>query len=185
MPKKDKSELEGSQAKAKRFLLHDLFRLVLAHDVLSTAKMQSKPSYAQVSGGAATPRVGGAGAAGTRFSKRLLCLCCFLSLGIVGYIVWLVSMGKKTEDRLNARFGGKANAEFMAAVAIAGLFVLGAITITVHSIRAHYRCSRQPRIRVYTVRILLMIPVYGVEAWLAIVFGQYAVMFKVRDHITA
>ena len=69
--------------------------------------------------------------------------------------------------------------QFGIAEIIAGGFVLAASLIAVSSIRLHYKHSKQPQIRNFTIRILLMIPIYGIEAWLAIVFNHYAVLFKV------
>jgi hypothetical protein len=69
--------------------------------------------------------------------------------------------------------------EFDVAVIVAGLFVILACLITFNSIRLHIKNSRQPQIRNFTIRILLMIPVYGIEAWLAIYFSSHAVVFKV------
>jgi len=54
-----------------------------------------------------------------------------------------------------------------------------ACLITFNSIRLHYKHSKQPLIRNYTIRILLMIPVYGIEAWFAMFIPKYGVMFKV------
>lgn len=73
--------------------------------------------------------------------------------------------------------GGQS--EFGIAVIVAGVFVSLACLITFNSIRLHCKHSRQPQIRNFTVRILLMIPVYGIEAWLAIYLSKHAVLFKV------
>jgi hypothetical protein len=69
--------------------------------------------------------------------------------------------------------------EFGLAEIISGAFVLAATLIAMASIKLHYKHSRQPQIRNFTIRILLMIPVYSIEAWLAIVFTKFSVMFKV------
>lgn len=72
-----------------------------------------------------------------------------------------------------------ALSEFDIAVIVAGVFVILACLLTFNSIRLHIKNSRQPQIRNFTIRILLMIPVYGIEAWLAIYFANHAVVFKV------
>jgi len=68
---------------------------------------------------------------------------------------------------------------FDVGVLIAGVFVVLACMITFNSIRLHYLHSKQPQIRNFTIRILLMIPVYGIEAWMAMFFVEYAVLFQV------
>jgi hypothetical protein len=69
--------------------------------------------------------------------------------------------------------------EFDIALIIAGSFVVVACLITFNSIRLHFKHSKQLQIRNFTIRILLMIPVYGIEAWFAIYSSRQAVMFKV------
>lgn len=69
--------------------------------------------------------------------------------------------------------------EIDVAVIVAGVFVILACLITLNSIRLHIKNSKQPLIRNYTIRILLMIPVYGIEAWFAIYFPEHALMFRV------
>jgi hypothetical protein len=68
---------------------------------------------------------------------------------------------------------------YFAAEIVASIFVLVACVLTFQNIREHLKHSKQARIRSYTIRILMMIPVYGIEAWCAIHFSYYAVLFKI------
>lgn len=53
---------------------------------------------------------------------------------------------------------------------IAGLFVLLAVPVTVYEVAMHLEYFSRPRLQIYVIRILWMVPIYAVDAWLALRF---------------
>ena len=53
---------------------------------------------------------------------------------------------------------------------IAGLFVLLAVPVTVYEVAMHLENFSRPRLQIYVIRILWMVPIYAVDAWLALRF---------------
>jgi hypothetical protein len=62
---------------------------------------------------------------------------------------------------------------------VSSVFLVLATVISAVSIRRHLQHSRQPRLRHYTVRILLMVPIYAWEAWLGLHWADMAIIFTV------
>jgi Organic solute transporter Ostalpha len=60
---------------------------------------------------------------------------------------------------------------------VAGLFVLGAVPISVYGVQAHLEQYVHPRLQKHIVRILWMPCVYGLDAWLALRFKDSSVVF--------
>ena len=58
--------------------------------------------------------------------------------------------------------------------AIAGGFVAGATILSIRQIRGHLAHSQQRAMRNHTVRILLMVPVYAIESWVALFLSSDA-----------
>ena len=61
---------------------------------------------------------------------------------------------------------------------IAGLFVLLAVPVTIYEVAMHLEYFSRPRLQIYVIRILWMVPIYAVDAWLAL-------RFKVRHRSTS
>ena len=53
---------------------------------------------------------------------------------------------------------------------IAGIFVLLAVPVTVYEVAMHLEYFSRPRLQIYVIRILWMVPIYAVDAWLALKF---------------
>lgn len=60
---------------------------------------------------------------------------------------------------------------------ISGGFVAMACALSSHQIRQHLLHSRQRALRNYTVRILLMVPIYATQAWLGLRFIEASFAF--------
>ena len=58
----------------------------------------------------------------------------------------------------------------MQAWLIAGVFVLLAVPVTVYEVAMHLEYFSRPRLQIYVIRILWMVPIYAVDAWLALRF---------------
>jgi len=58
----------------------------------------------------------------------------------------------------------------MQAWLIAGLFVLLAVPVTIYEVAMHLEYFSRPRLQIYVIRILWMVPIYAVDAWLALRF---------------
>jgi len=57
---------------------------------------------------------------------------------------------------------------------VAGLFVLGAVPLSVHQALGHLSHYANPRIQRHAIRVIMMVPVYALESWLAMRFEDYA-----------
>ena len=65
---------------------------------------------------------------------------------------------------------------------VSGTFALFALLLTAYLIFRHVKHWTDPEAQRAIVRILFLVPVYGIVSWLAIVFGDYALYFTlVRD----
>lgn len=60
---------------------------------------------------------------------------------------------------------------------IGGVFVLGAIPISIWTILEHLISYTKPYLQIHIIRILWMVPIYAVNAWFALRFPQYAIYF--------
>lgn len=57
---------------------------------------------------------------------------------------------------------------------LAGLSVLCSVGISAYDIHEHFMHWQQPILQRYCVRILLMVPIYGLQSWFALVFQEKA-----------
>ena len=64
------------------------------------------------------------------------------------------------------------------AKAFAGLFVFIACFMSFRQIGDYHRRCTYPRMRNFTIRILLMVPVYAIEAWLGLMFHDESEIFE-------
>jgi len=72
------------------------------------------------------------------------------------------------------------------AAAVAFVFAMIAAVLSLHQIRMHFRRNRHRDLRRYTVRILLMVPVFAAESFLALCFIEMApVMRMLREFYEA
>eukprot|EP00937_MAST-01D_sp_MAST-1D-sp2_P002131 g2131.t1 len=69
------------------------------------------------------------------------------------------------------------------AEAISSAFVVAAVTVSCKSIWGHLRRNKHPHLRKYTIRILLMVPVYALEAWLALRWVQQAHILQLMREV--
>lgn len=53
---------------------------------------------------------------------------------------------------------------------MAGIFVLLAVPVTIYEVAMHLEYFSRPRLQIYVIRILWMVPIYAVDAWLALKF---------------
>ncbi|CAH8853783.1 unnamed protein product [Trichobilharzia szidati] len=60
---------------------------------------------------------------------------------------------------------------------VAGLFVLGAIPISLWTIIEHVINYTKPFLQRHIIRILWMVPIYAIDAWMALIFPKYAIYF--------
>ncbi|VDO08498.1 unnamed protein product [Rodentolepis nana] len=60
---------------------------------------------------------------------------------------------------------------------IGGLFVLGAIPISIWTILEHLISYTKPYLQLHIIRILWMVPIYAVNAWFALRFPEYGIYF--------
>ncbi|VDK34600.1 unnamed protein product [Taenia asiatica] len=60
---------------------------------------------------------------------------------------------------------------------IGGVFVLGAIPISIWTILEHLISYTKPYLQLHIIRILWMVPIYAVNAWFALRFPKYAIYF--------
>ena len=62
---------------------------------------------------------------------------------------------------------------------VAGSFALAACVISVFSIAAHLRSTRHAQLCNYTIRVLLMVPIYAGEAWAGLVWHSNSTIWAV------
>ena len=75
---------------------------------------------------------------------------------------------------------GKCNSLHGWAATLSSVFVLSACYLSFRLIRRHLaRNRRQPQLLKYTIRILLMVPIYALEAWFALRFKAHALLFVI------
>jgi hypothetical protein len=60
---------------------------------------------------------------------------------------------------------------------VSGVFVLLALPITFYEVAQHLENYRMPRLQRHVVRILLMVPIYAVDCWLALRFKDQTIYF--------
>eukprot|EP01112_Ceratiomyxa_fruticulosa_P016568 TRINITY_DN5031_c0_g1_i1.p1 TRINITY_DN5031_c0_g1~~TRINITY_DN5031_c0_g1_i1.p1 ORF type:complete len:494 (+),score=86.23 TRINITY_DN5031_c0_g1_i1:318-1799(+) len=66
--------------------------------------------------------------------------------------------------------------------AVAGVFVITSVVISIYLINKHLKYYTQPNHQRYIVRILCMVPIYGVYSLLSLVFNTYQLYFAfIRD----
>ena len=58
---------------------------------------------------------------------------------------------------------------------VSGVFVLLALPITFYEVAQHLENYRMPRLQRHVVRILLMVPIYAVDCWLALQFKDQTI----------
>ena len=64
-------------------------------------------------------------------------------------------------------------------IIVAGIFTVITCIISVHHIRQHLFFNRNAQLRNYTVRILAMVPIYGIDSVLGMLFRDKAIGFSV------
>ncbi|KAH8871376.1 Transmembrane protein 184C [Schistosoma japonicum] len=60
---------------------------------------------------------------------------------------------------------------------VAGLFVLGAIPVSLWTIIGHMINYTNPLLQRHIIRILWMVPIYAFDAWMALIFPSFAIYF--------
>ncbi|KXZ44561.1 hypothetical protein GPECTOR_65g179 [Gonium pectorale] len=55
---------------------------------------------------------------------------------------------------------------------IGGIFVILSMPISIYEIAMHTEYYTQPRLQKHVIRILLMVPIYAVDAWFALRFQK-------------
>lgn len=65
------------------------------------------------------------------------------------------------------------------AYVVAGFSTVGSIVLTVATITKHILHTQQPQLRTYTIRVLLMVPIYAVEAFAGLVLREWSELFEV------
>lgn len=66
-----------------------------------------------------------------------------------------------------------------AAYVVAGLSTVGSIALTLMTITKHILQTQQPQLRTYTIRVLLMVPIYAIEAFAGLVLREWSELFEV------
>ena len=79
----------------------------------------------------------------------------------------LVHIGMGEMDKI------QLGAEIVASICTSLACIVSSISILLH-----LRHNNHPTIQKYTIRILLMVPVYAIEAWLGLHFTRYRVLFE-------
>lgn len=72
---------------------------------------------------------------------------------------------------------GEVSSAHQLAWRIGGAFAIVATLISFAQIRMHVRWNTNSRLRVYILRILLMVPIYALESWLGLRFKATAAYF--------
>ena len=62
---------------------------------------------------------------------------------------------------------------------VSGVCAIGACLISGFHIMQHLRYNKEPQLRNYTVRVLLMVPIYATQAWLGLRFIEASFFFTV------
>ena len=68
---------------------------------------------------------------------------------------------------------------------MAGVFVLLAVPVTIYEVAMHLEYFGRPRLQIYVIRILWMVPIYAVDAWLALRFRVQRFKFILQSASTA
>lgn len=66
---------------------------------------------------------------------------------------------------------------------VAGVFAFLSICLSTWQIVMHTRWNHHPTLKRYTVRIILMVPVYALESWLGLRFPAQAIYFDVLREV--
>lgn len=53
---------------------------------------------------------------------------------------------------------------------VAAMFVLLAIPVTIYEVAMHLEYFSRPALQIHVIRILWMVPIYALDAWLALRF---------------
>ena len=70
----------------------------------------------------------------------------------------------------------------MDSLTVASVFALAAVAKSSHTIMMHLKHYTQPRYQLYICRILMIVPLYAFQAWLSLIFTDYAPFFSaLRD----
>ena len=64
------------------------------------------------------------------------------------------------------------------AYAVAALFVIIAVPLSLHDIHMHMLNYVKPELQRYYIRVLWMVPIYAIESWLALRFQDYKVYIE-------
>ena len=65
---------------------------------------------------------------------------------------------------------------------LAGICMLIALGLSAHTLLQHLRSQAQPALSTYYIRVILMVPIYSIEAYLGLVFRHYSLVFEfLRD----
>ncbi len=63
-----------------------------------------------------------------------------------------------------------------------GIFSFVAMILSIHLMVRHHNNWKEPDIQISIVRIIMMVPIYSITSWMAILFSKYAVYFQLfRD----
>jgi hypothetical protein len=62
---------------------------------------------------------------------------------------------------------------------VAGSFAIFSSLLTIYQVRKHLQWNNQLTLRKYVIRILFMVPIYGLESWLGLRFVHEAMYFDV------
>jgi len=62
------------------------------------------------------------------------------------------------------------------------IFMLFAVGISAVTIKRHLQCHKQPALRVYYIRVCMMVPIYAVEAYIGLTIRHYSLILEfLRD----
>ncbi|EIE26342.1 DUF300-domain-containing protein, partial [Coccomyxa subellipsoidea C-169] len=86
-------------------------------------------------------------------------LWCLLAAACLGFLPWLIIEFKQADYSIHYQ-----------AWFIAGIFVLLALPVSIYEVAMQLEYFSRPRMQIYVIRILWMVPVYGLDSWFALRF---------------